>query len=154
METSNELAKRFKEVYLDGKWIANTNFKDLLCDITLDQANRRVKDLNSIALLTNHVNYYLEGILEVFKGNPLTISDKKSFDFDLITTETDWEDLKTKLNANATKFYGYVDKMSNTDLNAVFVDEKYGNYKRNIEGVIEHSYYHLGQILLLKKLTS
>ena len=33
-----------------------------------------------------------------------------------------------------------------------FVDEKYGNYTRNIDGMIEHSYYHLGQISLIKKI--
>jgi hypothetical protein len=37
-------------------------------------------------------------------------------------------------------------------LNEVFVDEKYGTYQRNIGGMIEHSYYHLGQIVLLKKI--
>lgn len=29
-----------------------------------------------------------------------------------------------------------------------------GSYLRNIEGVIEHSYYHLGQISLIKKMIS
>jgi hypothetical protein len=29
---------------------------------------------------------------------------------------------------------------------------KYGNYFRNIAGVVEHTHYHLGQIALIKKL--
>lgn len=33
-----------------------------------------------------------------------------------------------------------------------FIDEKYGNYLRNIEGVTEHCYYHLGQISLIQKI--
>ena len=33
-----------------------------------------------------------------------------------------------------------------------FVDEKYGTFQRNIEAMIEHSYYHLGQIVLIKKM--
>ena len=33
-----------------------------------------------------------------------------------------------------------------------FVDQKYGDYQRNIDLMIEHAYYHLGQILILKKL--
>lgn len=33
-----------------------------------------------------------------------------------------------------------------------FIDEKYGTVLRNIEGVIEHSYYHLGQISLIRKM--
>jgi len=32
------------------------------------------------------------------------------------------------------------------------VEEKYGNYQRNIDGMIEHSYYHLAQIVVIKKI--
>jgi hypothetical protein len=42
--------------------------------------------------------------------------------------------------------------MSQNQLDEVFVDKKYGTYLRNIEAVIEHSYYHLGQIVLIKKM--
>jgi len=44
--------------------------------------------------------------------------------------------------------------MSNEKLDEAFVDVKYGSYQRNIEGVIEHSYYHLGQISLVRKMIS
>ncbi|MDQ1090003.1 hypothetical protein QE390_004607 [Siphonobacter sp. SORGH_AS 1065] len=33
-----------------------------------------------------------------------------------------------------------------------FVDEKYGTYYRNLHGMIEHTHYHLGQIVLIKKI--
>jgi hypothetical protein len=42
--------------------------------------------------------------------------------------------------------------MDDNLLNQSFVKEEYGSYSRNIEAQIEHSYYHLGQISLLKKL--
>ncbi len=32
--------------------------------------------------------------------------------------------------------------------------EEYGSYALNIEAQIEHSYYHLGQISLIKKILS
>jgi hypothetical protein len=35
-----------------------------------------------------------------------------------------------------------------------FGDPKYGNYYRNIQGIIEHCHYHLGQIALVKKLVA
>jgi len=44
--------------------------------------------------------------------------------------------------------------MSDQKLEEIFVDKKYGSYRRNIEGMIEHGYYHLGQISLLVKLLS
>jgi hypothetical protein len=42
--------------------------------------------------------------------------------------------------------------MPEEKLNQVFVDEKYGTYQRNIDAMIEHAYYHLGQIVLIKKM--
>jgi hypothetical protein len=33
-----------------------------------------------------------------------------------------------------------------------FSNGKYGNYYRNITGIIEHLHYHLGQIVLIKKM--
>ena len=41
--------------------------------------------------------------------------------------------------------------MPEEELNQVFVDEKYGTFHRNINALIEHGYYHLGQIVLIKK---
>jgi len=42
--------------------------------------------------------------------------------------------------------------MEEAKLDAVFFDAKYGTYQRNLEGVIEHNYYHLGQISFIKKM--
>ena len=44
--------------------------------------------------------------------------------------------------------------MPDEKLSEVFVDEKYGTYERNINLMIEHCYYHLGQILIIKKLVA
>ncbi|MGN6163930.1 MAG: hypothetical protein ACTHOF_05245 [Flavisolibacter sp.] len=42
--------------------------------------------------------------------------------------------------------------MADSKLDEIFVDEKYGTYYRNLQGIIEHTHYHLGQIVLIKKL--
>jgi hypothetical protein len=34
----------------------------------------------------------------------------------------------------------------------MFWDEKYGNYYTNVQAVIEHCHYHLGQVVLIKKI--
>ena len=54
--------------------------------------------------------------------------------------------------SNSEKFADKVEQLADNILDQPFADEKYGSYLRNIEGVIEHSYYHLGQISLLRKL--
>lgn len=152
MENSNQLANRFREVILSGKWIANTNFKDQLSDVTWEEATTKIGSLNTIAALAYHINYYIGGILQVFAGGPLDIRDKYSFDLPEIKSKEAWEDQLRTMWDNAEKFAGFVETMPDGKLEAVFVDEKYGNYRRNIEGVIEHSYYHLGQVSLLKKM--
>ena len=146
------LARRLREVLLDGKWIANTNFKEQLLSINWEQAIQKVGNLNSIAALTFHINYYLTGLLNVFNGGPLEISDKYSFDLPEIKSEEDWNKLVHEFLNNSEKFANHVEKMPDRMLDQPFVDEKYGSYWRNIEGVIEHSYYHLGQVSLIRKM--
>lgn len=148
------IANRLREVLLDGKWIANTNFKEQIESVSWQQAIQKVDNLNTIALLTFHINYYLAGILNVFNGGTLDIQDKYSFDLPEIKTEADWMKLVNDFLSNSEKFVKHVEKMNDNALDQAFVDEKYGSYLRNIEGVIEHSYYHLGQISLIKKMIS
>ncbi len=152
MENGNQLSARFKEVLLNGKWIANTNYNHILADLTWKQATTRIGSLNTIVALTFHINYYIAGVLTVFEGGPLSIRDKYSFNVQEIKSEKDWDNLLHELLENAEKFANYVEQMSAEKLEQTFVDEKYGTYRRNIEGIIEHSYYHLGQISLIKKM--
>jgi len=53
---------------------------------------------------------------------------------------------------NAEKFANKVEQMEDTTFDKPFIEQKYGTYYRNIEAQIEHSYYHLGQISLIRKM--
>lgn len=130
----------------------NTNFKEQIESVSWQQATKKVGSLNTIASLTFHINYYLAGIINVFNGGGLEIRDKFSFDMPAINSEEDWKKLISEFLANSERFISHVEKMSDDEFDQVFVDAKYGSYLRNIEGVIEHSYYHLGQISLIRKL--
>ena len=55
MTNNSNLANRVREVFLNGKWIANTNFKEQLSMISWEQAIQKVGNLNTIALLTFHI---------------------------------------------------------------------------------------------------
>lgn len=152
MELNKYLANRLKEVLLDGKWIAGTNFKEQITNTNWQQAIQKVENLNTIALLTFHINYYLKGLINVFEGGELEIKDKYSFDMPEIKSETDWNNLVSEFISNSEKFIHHVEHLDNGILNKPFVKEEYGSYLRNIEAQIEHSYYHLGQISLIKKM--
>ena len=152
MKKTEFLADRLREVLLNGKWIANTNIKEQIVSINWKHATHKVYGLNTIALLTFHINYYLQGLLQVLNGGPLEIKDKYSFDLPEIKSESDWTKLVETFLSNAELFANKIEQMDETILDHPFVDEKYGSYQRNIEGVIEHSYYHLGQISLIRKI--
>ena len=152
MESNIKIANRFREVILNGTWIANTNFKYQLTDSSYELANKKVENLNTIGVLTQHLNYYINGINKVFAGGTLDIKDKYSFDFPEIKSQTEWNSILNELWNNAELFANFVEKLPENKLSEHFVEEKYGTYQRNVEAMIEHSYYHLGQIVLLKKM--
>jgi len=152
MSKASELALRFREVLLDGRWIANTNFKDQLSGVTWEQATAKIGSLNTIAMLTFHIDYYIAGLVNVFEGGNLEIRDQFSFDLPPIESQQQWEELLGKLWNDAEKFAGLLEEIPDARMNEIFVDEKYGTYLRNIDGMIEHAYYHLGQITLIRKL--
>jgi hypothetical protein len=146
------LASRLREVMLTGKWIANTNLQEQITSVNWQQATQQVGNLNTIALLTFHLNYYLRGLINVLMGGALEIKDRYSFELPAIKSEADWQMLVNDFLANAGKFADLVEQQDDRLLDQPFVEDKYGSYLRNIEGVIEHSYYHLGQISLIRKL--
>ena len=152
MNQSIQIANRFREVILNGTWIANTNFKDQLAGLDWKIATKKIDSLNTIAVLAQHIHYYVSGVLNVFNGGTLDIKDQFSFDFPEITSQEQWNIFLDKFWNDAEDFATLVAQMSDDKLNTPFVDEKYGSYQRNIESMIEHSYYHLGQIVLIKKM--
>lgn len=152
MLITKTIASRLNEVLLTGKWIANTNFQEQITTVSWQQAIYQIENLNTIALLTFHINYYIKGINEAFTTQQLTIRDKYSFDLPPISSEEDWKNLVQEFLSNSEKLIASINKMEDKILSEPFIEEKYGDFLRNLEGVIEHTYYHLGQISLIKKL--
>ncbi|MGB1204474.1 MAG: DUF1572 domain-containing protein [Chitinophagales bacterium] len=152
MKAIISLTNRLKEVLTEGKWVTGTNFKEQIIDMDWKDAATSIDGLNSVAQLTFHIHYYIAGVSQVFEGGPLDIRDKYSFAAPPITSEKDWLDLVNQFCLDAEKFIQLVEEMPDEKLSEFFFDEKYGTYQRNINLMIEHCYYHLGQVLIIKKL--
>ncbi|MGX7668732.1 DUF1572 domain-containing protein [Flavobacterium pedocola] len=152
MKNTSALANRFREVILNGTWIANTNYQDQLTGLSCEIAVKKVDNLNTIAVLAQHIHYYIDGINNVFKGGTLDIRDKYSYDFPPVQSEEQWQNFLNRFWKDAEAFATLIEQMPEEKLHQDFVEAKYGNYQRNIDGMIEHSYYHLAQIVLIKKL--
>ena len=151
MKHTAQIAKHFKEVHFGKNWTWSS-LKENLEDITWEQATSQVFSLNTIAALVFHINYFEAAILKVLEGGVLDAKDEYSFDVPSIDSKKDWDKLVDKTLKDAEKFMALVEQLPESKLWETFSDEKYGNYFRNLHGVIEHTHYHLGQIVIIKKI--
>ncbi len=152
MNLTGQIARHFREVYFGGNWTASS-LQEHLAEMNWQQAVTLIPGAtNTIATLLFHIHYYVHAVLGVLQGKPLEAKDKYSFDCPPVLNEEDWEKMLETIWADAENFASEVEKLPENQLWAVFAEEKYGTYYRNLTGVIEHSHYHLGQIVLLKKM--
>lgn len=151
MQLVKEISEQIKGFHY-GPNATGVNLKMALEGVDWEMATVKTGSLHSIAELVFHINYYVDAILGVLQGKPLTAHDKYSFDLPPINSQADWEGLLEKVWKDADKMIETVATMEESKLAEVFVLEKYGNYYRNLTGMCEHSNYHIGQISLLKKI--
>lgn len=149
---SKNLSKHFLNVHFGDNWTI-THSKELLTDISWNESIQEVKELNTIATLTYHIFYFVDALTDVLEGRPLTSNDKFSFDHPPINSQEDWDRLVSKSLGKIDHCCELISKLDEEQIWSDFAGtEKYGNYFRNIVGIIEHTHYHLGQIAIIKKL--
>ncbi len=151
MQLVPHIVKHLQEFYEGSNWTAS-DLKAQLKDITWQEATTKVSNLNTIAVLVYHINYYVEATLKVLEGQPLNAHDNYSFNCPPIKSKVAWDDLMSKVFNDAVTFINLLEKLPEHLLWQDIANPKYGNYYRNIQGIIEHNYYHLGQIVVLKKI--
>ena len=151
MNLPAQLAKNLREVHFGGNWTA-VNLTDVLKDVTWEQAVKKVHSFNTIAALVFHIDYYEDAVLNLLKGTPLHAKDELSFNFPPVQNKEDWDNLVNKLWSDAEALSTIIESFPESKMWNDFWNNKYGNYYRNFAGIIEHCHYHLGQIVLIKKL--
>jgi len=151
MNLPAHLAKHLRDVYFGGNW-SSSNLKDQLADVNWQQATTPIYGLNTIATLVYHMTCYVDGVLKVFQGGPLETKDKLSFNHPPIESPEDWGKMLDKIWSDVEAFAQLIEVLPEEKAWEPFVEEKYGNYFRNITGIIEHLHYHLGQVVIIKKI--
>lgn len=151
MNTSELLAKHLRDVYFGGNW-TDVNLKEVVSDVSWKEATHKVANLNTIATLVFHINYFIDVGIRVLEKDILEGSDKLSFDHPPINSEGDWQKFLDNIWSQGNKFADLIEKFPENRLSDEFFDPKYADYYKNFQGIIEHTHYHLGQISLIKKL--
>ena len=145
------IGKQIREVHFGGNW-TYVNLRDTLKGVTWQQAIAKIDHLNTIAALVFHINYFTTAVIKVLESGVLTSRDKYSFDLPPIQSGEDWENIINKNWEDAERLAKLVENLPAERLEEDFTDKKYESYYKNIQGIIEHAHYHLGQIVLIKKL--
>lgn len=151
LHLSAQIAKHFREVHFGGNW-TSSDLKTQLADVDWQEAVTQLHSFNTIANLVFHMNYFVSAVLGVLQGGQLDAKDKYSFECPPIQSQDDWEKLLDKTWRDAEDFASLIEQLPEHRLWEDFTDKKYGTYYSNIHGIIEHIHYHLGQIVLIKKI--
>ncbi|MEZ5939837.1 MAG: hypothetical protein R3C18_00505 [Planctomycetaceae bacterium] len=151
MQVPHQIAKHLRDVHFGGNWTA-VNLQNLLADVSWQQATRRVGSFHTIAELVFHMNYFVSVTLQVLEGGPLDTKEALSFNHPEISSQANWERLLNKSWEDAERLASSIEHIPESQLWDDFIDPKYGNYYRCLNGPIEPCHYHLGQIALLKSL--
>jgi len=151
MKITQQIAKHLREVYFGGNWTYGS-LKDALVDVDWEMTRQQVYDFNTIGILLFHINYYINAILKVLNGEPLDSNDKYAFEKPAINSTEDWQTFKEKIFEEAEQLAAKLETLDDDILAKLMADEKYGIYYRNLHGIIEHCHYHIGQIVLIKKI--
>ena len=151
MKTTQLIAKQLRDVYTDGNWTWAT-LKEKIEDVTWKEATKQIYGLNTIATLVFHINYYTHEVANALEGQPFTASDKLAFTHPPITNEEDWQNILKGVFTDGERLAQQIEKLDDVILYDYFQEEKYGSYYRNFCGIIEHFHYHLGQIVVIKKI--
>lgn len=151
MQLAPTLAQQLRQVFFGGNWTA-ADLQAVLKDVSQAQATAQVPfTQNTILVLTFHIHYYLREVAKVLNGGALEAHDKFSFEAPELAQEGDWDAFREMVLQQAEEFAQLVEAISEESWPKDFTAAQYGSYYRNIQGIIEHTHYHLGQIALLKK---
>lgn len=153
MKQTQLIAKQLRNVHFGGNWTA-VNMTEKLADVTWQQATKRVNSFHSIATLVFHMNYFVCATIKVLQNGPLDAHDRFSFDCPPVSSQEDWERLLNKTWADARELAGLIEQMPDSQLGENFVDKQYGTWYRCLLGLVEHCHYHLGQISMIKSLST
>lgn len=151
MNFSEAISIQVKEAYEGNSW-SDVCVKDILEDIQFDEAiTVTVASPNSIASLLYHIMFYNRAICQRLSGEEPYINDANGFDLPLLRDEIEWKQLQVDAMDAARALSDAIRKFPQEKL---FEENPVGKgtFYKKFHGVIEHNYYHLGQILILKKL--
>ena len=151
METTGTLAQNLLTAFEGVNW-TDVSIADTLADLSVKQATTRTAaSPNTIASLVNHLWYWNTIIMLRMKGENPVIPEVNGFDVEELNNEDDWKKLVAKTHQSFIDLADAIRKLPDEQLPDP-VSNGRSTVGKNLYGIVEHAYYHLGQIVMLKHL--
>jgi uncharacterized damage-inducible protein DinB len=147
-------AGRFKKLladHFDGDPWLEINMKQTLSGITEKEAAHRVGNLNSIWQIVNHVIAWRETLLKRIQNENVVTPQNNFIEPVLDISAPAWAETLARLQLSQDRLLFYLSQESQLSLDELPNDQSYSRWEL-IQGILQHDVYHLGQIVLIKKL--
>jgi len=151
MNITDAIASHITECFEGENW-TGVNISGTLKEVTWQQAQQQTPaSQNTIASLLHHLYYWNGIMLQRINGINPPVPEANGFDVDELKNENDWNELKEKTHQS---FLQLANAVNNFPEEKLFETSPTGksSYYKNFQGIVEHAHYHLGQIVIIKKL--
>ena len=148
MTLAQHLGKHFRQAYFGGSF-SERNLRDELAGMSLPAARRTTAGGNSVVALVYHLHFYVRGVASVLAGGPLDTRDEASWETPDFQTEAAWRAFVTRTLEEGEAFAKTLEALPEEELWKPFYSSANAPTLTNALGILEHVYYHLGQVVLL-----
>ena len=151
MKITSLIAQHITDVYEGGNW-TEVSVADVLKEVTLQEAVMLTEaSPNTLASLLHHLTFWNRLMIKRMGGIVVFVDEKNGYDLPALQTEDDWKKLQTDSYLSAHQLAAAIAGFDESKLFEPLVPNGSSGYK-NFEGTVEHIHYHVGQMVILKKL--
>ncbi|PWB26962.1 DinB family protein [Flavobacterium sp. HTF] len=151
MSESKRISNLYQSIYNGNPWLEVT-LADTLENITASQAYKKINpNLNTIWEIVNHLIQWRRTILSRVQGEIVNAPDHNYFVPVLDSSEAAWEQSLQSLAKSQELWNAFFENFDDADFAKIYASNNH-TYYEHIHGIIQHDVYHLGQIVILKKL--
>ncbi|MCD0465537.1 DinB family protein [Flavobacterium sp. ENC] len=151
MSENKRISNLYQSIYNGEPWLEVT-LDDTLKNVSAEQAYRKINpNLNTIWEIVNHLIQWRRNILRRVQGETVTTPDHNYFVPVLDSSEAAWEQSLQSLAKSQELWSAFFEDFNDSDLEKIYPSNNH-TYYEHIHGIIQHDVYHLGQIVILKKL--
>lgn len=151
MKITAHIAQHLLDVYTGGNW-TEVSVADALAGLSYTQASTvTAASPNSIAAIVHHLAYWNKVMISRIGGENPIVPEANGFDVGSLGNDVEWKKLIREMLVSASELAVATRDVPEETLELPIVAGGSSTYK-NLQGSVEHVHYHLGQIVVIKKL--